>query len=240
MLSTPVQSGTVGPNLQADDHVQQQAVEQLKQLVIQLDQPTAMATLAWQLRNKLGTNFDAGWFGFGNFKALLMHAVPDVKLESSPQGLIFPAHYERLKTTLNVTVQVPEGVPSIAAQIKQLDKSFPTIARDGMLNVYQYLQEAMLAVSEQVAPNIQYVNLVSKRARALISDADIPPVPRSALDFVMKALLYTGALTAIPTSDEIGQRYCESTIARAKSLLGEISSIDETSLREWLLPSQRD
>lgn len=199
--------------------------------VTQLDRPLDLASLAWEVQREFGQDIVQDWAGFGTFKNLVRAAVPDVRLTAGPPTYVVPGQFS-IEHYPHDPRESGEQLPRAVLALKSLDGSFPAVAHDALVLVCRALAEGTQVAEDRGAPDTRFLNETTRGARDW-SAANGSPVSRRLLDYVGKALLFTGELRRDMSEVEVLSGFREATINRAHDLL-VLTEQDERELSQWL------
>lgn len=91
---SPSPAGAEPPALDKDQVVCAQekplVLAETARIVSELERPAPLASIAAQLQGTFGTGLVRDWVGYGNFKSLLVDAVPDISIQSVGPGYVIP------------------------------------------------------------------------------------------------------------------------------------------------------
>lgn len=208
------------------------AMRYLRDRLGNIERPTDLASLAWELRKKFGQDITDGWFGFGSFKALLKSSAPSVRVTSEPPSYVLPEGYEA--SAVPVSMKSSPDVPDAALILRGVDRSFPLISKERLHSAYRQLADASLHVdwNDATSYDIARLNEMTRRARELNTDDN--PLSRSHLDYISKAILFSGNLNRPLGVEEIKSIYVTSTMNRLQGVMGEVDPGKLEEVRNWL------
>ena len=84
--TVPVDKDQVAPA----QEIKQLVLAETARIVSGLERPAPLASIAAKLRGTFGTGLLSDWAGYGNFKSLLVDAVPDISIQSVGPGYVIP------------------------------------------------------------------------------------------------------------------------------------------------------
>jgi len=179
---------------------------ELRVIVQGLTRPAPLAAVAQELQTRLGPEVAAGWGSHGTFKKLLRAAVPDVRINEAGPQYVVP---EGTEVAPHMIVTIPAddadaNAPSVLRELAHYDRWVPTV---GPVRL-QYLMEALMkALADETWRDLGLLHstsasLVLREVNALtrhirdVMERDGRPINRHHLDYLLKALLWSGNLRA--------------------------------------------
>lgn len=188
------------------------AQKRLIELTSTLERPTPLASLAWELQTEFGQDITNGWFGYGNFKGLLLASVPDIRLSSEGPSYVLPAGF-----SLETYKPQDRELPAAIALLHDADQSFPLVDSDRWPILYAALAEATRALHWKGDADIRVVNELTRSARdRTIGTA--AQLPRRPVNYVALALHFANKLTPNMSADEVEGEFVRWTTRRADAL----------------------
>lgn len=207
-------------------------------LVESLRRPAALAEIAQRLQAAFGTDVTQGWGGHGTFKALLLHAVPGVRL-SSDSGYILPAGFDGV---LSLHPHDGGGVPDVVRQLRRKDRHAPALSIGRMADLLRAL-DVMLDVNTfrylEIDPaqrlDMQAMNKLTRYARDTIRGNENIAVNRTHLDFILKMLVWNGCDLLEMRGEELRKHIIENILRRAvENGLIEDADAERRNLTVWM------
>lgn len=217
-------------------------VDETRSIVQRLERPTPLATVAFQLQLLFGNHISRQhWGRFGSFKNLLLHAVPNVHIESIGPSWIIPAGFTREDVPHKQSEQQYDAadIPRIVQALRPHESNLPNVPREILSN---YLESAAAALEEalwedlQLPRNnvgIQHVTMLSKSVRDRFS-GNGGSISRARFGYILLALLKTGNLRPGLHIDEIRTIFGAYLQARIGHHGIEFTENDRAELVEWL------
>ena len=206
------------------------AMEYLRNRLSDLVKPVDLASIAWELRKEFGQEISEGWCGYGSFKALVKASIPHVRVTSEPPSLVLPQGYEAPIPT--VAPKDPD-IPISALILRGVDSKFPLIGSERLRAAFKQLAEATRQIDwdDPTPAGIPVLNALTRHARELNSETC--PVSRAHLDYIAKAVMFSGNLNRTLRVEEIRDIYTESTISRIRDV-ADLDEVQEREIRVWL------
>lgn len=198
------------------------ASEYLRRIVLALQRPMDLASIAWSVRKEFGDT--TNWFGMGSFKGLLLAAVPDVDILEEGPSYVIPKGFGGIPL---VPLTPPERskLPEAILFLRRVDRSFPILKPTQFSTCFQIVSELLnhLGPSELTIP---IINDTSKEARNRSEQLDTP-IPRSVFGYVLKALARRRGHGTEP--GEVGKDFLTAVVER---IAGLGYSVDESGYSE--------
>lgn len=225
-----------------------------------LDRPTDLAGLAWELQREFGAEISDDWFGQGSFKRFLLHAVPEGEVSTGRRGYLLPpgtapaseeAASEELApddTALDETVldepalaepaaksdPGTAAIPKWALELRLIDRGFPLLESQQWLRIYDELAQAWQRQGAgRLSPKA--ANRLTRAARDRAEDSGTP-ISRRHLDYVTKAILAVNGSGQPLDSAAIAELFSTLTLQRMADLriLGARNRKGRAVVRRWL------
>lgn len=185
-------------------------MDETRRIVESLSRPATLASIAGRLRGEFGSEITANWGGFGSFKLLLAEAVPSARLVTErppgyviPEGVDFEPEIALHSGELEI---VPDGCPEPIVKLRRYERAVPLVSAADMQSVIatiavqldeEYPKYAALGGSN---PAIAFTNMISRSVRDSLSKRGLA-VPRGQIDYLLKALLFSGNLRPLPAPE---------------------------------------
>ena len=228
----------------ADPQFPEEALlEETRTLVAGLDRPTPLAHIAIELQSLFGNHISRQhWGRFGSFKSLLLHAVPDVRIESVGPSWIIPPGFEPNDIPGYSESQQEigaHGIPAVVQKLRQFEPSIPSVSSE---ELGRYLNAAAAALDPGLWQNIgisksnlgiRDINLLSKEIRDKVNSGG-QPLGRSRLSYVLLSLLNSGNLRPGLGTEGLRQVFGSFIYARIRHHGICIDDDDEAELAVWL------
>ena len=187
------------------------ASEFLRGVVLALQEPMDLASIAWSVRKEFGDT--PNWFGTGSFKSLLLAAVPDVRILEEGPSYVMPKGYVGNPVGLSTSLE-RGGLPDAILFLRRVDRSFPTLKPTQFGVCFQIISELLSArpTSDLTLPAI---NELSKEARDRSEELN-SPIPRSVFGYVLKALAWRRGRGTEP--GDVGTDFLNTVLERIAGL----------------------
>ncbi len=212
--------------------------EETRALVDALKRPASSAEIAQGLQAAFGTDVTREWGGHGTFKALLLHAVPGVRL-SADSGYILPAGFDGV-----FSPHPHDGgeVPDVVRQLRRKDRHAPALSIGRMADLLQALDLMLeedtfrhLEIDPLQRLDIQAMNKLTRYARDAIRDNDNIAVNRTHLDFILKMLVWNDCDLLEVRGQTLRQLIVENMLRRAtENGLVEDADAEMRNLTVWM------
>ncbi|MEV4738760.1 RelA/SpoT domain-containing protein [Streptomyces sp. NPDC049555] len=204
------------------------AVRYLRDRWENLEKPIDLASLAWEMQRKFGEDIRTDWFGFQSFKSLLNVSLPEAHVTSNPPSYLLPRGFS--VSDLKATGSRRSGVPNVAFTLKVVDRRVPLVRRERLLAAYEQLAEASTSLdwSDRALQSLSGVNELTRAAK------ECGESTRARLDYIAKALLYSGNFTGPFTVERIAAAFFE-WIVKGLDEIVDLEESDLEELREWLI-----
>jgi ppGpp synthetase/RelA/SpoT-type nucleotidyltranferase len=221
-----------------------------------IDRPTDLAVLAWALQREFGAEISDDWFGHGNFKRFLHHAVPDGEISTGRQAYLLPmagghppTGAAPSDTDTDADSDADTGdparpdlptAPGPARQLRRIDQAFPMLSDAEWPVLFEHLAEAWRRV-RPVDATASTVNRLTRSARDLARGAGAP-LSRRSLDYVVKVLMASDEPPPLDRRTDISRvladRFAAQTIQRMTELriLDDSSSKAAARVERWIAP----
>ena len=181
------------------------------------------------MQREFGQGIASGWLGHETFKDLVSAAVPDARLEMDPPAYVLPPGFSAEALAIRPATR---EIPRAGFLLREIDQSFPAVSSDHWRRIYEALSAASAKVQWTGTPGLLELNALTKRARDDQSQSR-RRVTRSELDYVAKALLFSGRLAPSMSPEEIANVFT-TTLGRVES--AGIDANDAAELGPWLNP----
>ncbi len=194
-----------------------------------IDRPTDLASLAWELQRDFGAEVSDGWFGHGNFKSFVRHAVPDGEISTGRQAFLLP------RSAAPDTEEATDStIPGAARQLHRTDRAFPLLEAQQWRLLYRYLADAWAELGQKPL-TARTINQLTRSARDR-ADAAGHKVSRRHLDHVTKAIAAADTSGAPRSADELAREFTSLTVQRMLDL--RILNADhpraQSAVQAWL------
>jgi len=218
-------------------------IEETRALVANLDRPAPLASIALKLQSLFGNHISRQhWGRFGSFKALLMHAVPGVRIENIGPGWIVPTGFTRDDIPNDEADGDPKphsDVPTPIVILKGFERNLPAVPRS---ELNRYLSAAAAALDDDLwerleiskkSLGIRDVNRLSREIRDRVAIGGQILASRR-LSYILLALLNSGNLRPGLTVDDVRLLFGAFIEARFGHHGIELSADDRIQLEAWL------
>ncbi|HWJ96714.1 MAG TPA: hypothetical protein VNQ33_01060 [Acidimicrobiales bacterium] len=224
----------------------------LRQIVEGLERPTALASVAYELQKVYGPDVTKSWAGYGTFKSLLTAAAPDVAISLVGPGYVFPEGTTKaLITTTPGAVppgdqtleEVDSKIPPIVVRLRSVDRWVPCLPPDRLRELYTGIvlvlahetwDELGFTNGSPGSIGLAQINELTRLARDRLAIEGIT-LNRHHLDYVLKALLWSGNLRAGLPPDQAVEIVRQWIYNRAVAMgLSSDPPTDLDSLTDWL------
>lgn len=210
---------------------------EVRTIVNNLDRPAALTEISQQVQSKFGTELTRGWAGYGTFRNLLDKAVPEGAAIGVPPGVVIPVGKFQEGS---FEIGVDREIPSLITRLRQRDRNTPAISSRKIAHVLGVVHDALsaevwtdLGLPTDGSLAIRDVNTLSRYARNTGSEKG-EIVSRSHLDYIFKALLWSGNLRPDLGLSEIGAQLVEHLLTRATQLGFDSTATDRREIENWL------
>lgn len=187
-------------SLDTELDVREALISETRRVVDGLTKPATLAEVAQQIQSNFGREITFSWGGYKSFKALLRSAVPEAVINETPPGVLIPAG-----TTIPSTpyqVQDPkfdDDVPPLIIRLRSYDRNVPAVGRGGVRELLEDVEHLLthevwdLLNIESGPVGLRELNTLSKKGRDDAQERG-SSITRSALDYALKALYFSGNL----------------------------------------------
>jgi len=204
------------------EDLRQALVSRTRRIVAGLTKPATLAEVAHLVRADFGREVTGSWGGFGTFKALVKGAVPEATVVEGAPGILYPPGFDAADERAALVDDETEGTPSTVLRLRAFDHTVPLGASDRVAVVLDVLMTVLnevtwdeLGVNRSV-PGIRDINALSKKGREIAAERGLN-VSRPALDYFLKALLFSGNLRPSVDRQQVAVIISRSIVARAMS-----------------------
>ena len=225
-----------------------------------LDRPTALASLAWQLQREFGAEISDDWFGHRGFKRFLRHALPDAAFSTGRQPYLLPPEPTRSEIlddkmpgdtmpgdkehdgkapdgkaeAVEETEAVQSTVPGAARQMRRVDRSFPLLETDQWTDLFDHLAEAWRRAGS-VSFSTRVVNQMTRSARDR-AEAGGTSLSRRHFDYVARTVMAAHDGVEPMPADQLAQTFSELILQRMADLriLDSTPGRAHAAMARWL------
>jgi len=167
---------------------------------------------------------ESDWYGAGSFRAFLALYLDDLSYDGAPPGYVFdPARHS--------AADIPRG------QKVDLDpflQQVCTVTGAPALSAASY-RTLFTTLADDLASHPFHLTLTPKRIRDR-TDLLGKSVPRSAIAFVIKGLIYAGQSVAPPASaTSLAEAWARNVCALCANAQMPLTEEDERVIREWIV-----
>ncbi|GAA2421962.1 GTP pyrophosphokinase [Mycolicibacterium llatzerense] len=220
-------------------------LDETRSIVEKLDKPTTLASVAFQLQTLFGNHISRQhWGRFGNFKSLLLEAVPNVHIENVGPSWIIPPGFTRDDIPGDLAEfdrkYTNSDIPEVIRKLRQFDTSVPAVPSS---DLKRYIDSAGAALDDNLwnelevprnnGVGIQHVNLLSKTIRDRMYTAG-HPLSRPKLGYILLALLNTGNLRPGLGIDAVKTVLSAFLISRIRHNGIDLAESDVAEINTWL------
>jgi ppGpp synthetase/RelA/SpoT-type nucleotidyltranferase len=218
-------------------------IEETQRVVLALTKEAPLARVAERVQANFGTNLAKSWGGFGSFSKLVQAAVPEATLVADrPPGYVFPPGItpsSDITDRSDSAVPAPPDTPDVVRRLQRHDRAVPLISSidliatiDGIAHRLHTTQLAGLGIDLR-SPGIKQTNVLARQVRDDLQE-DGRLLFRPQIDYLLKALLFSGNLRADLAPDEIATVTMSFIWSRAQ-MLGAVADAvsDREDLSNW-------
>ncbi|MBN8867142.1 MAG: hypothetical protein J0H98_06285 [Solirubrobacterales bacterium] len=206
-----------------------------------INAPISFAELAFETRRELGADAAHYWFGYGNFKNLLLNSVPQEQVALTGPGYVIPDgskpdDFALLKSRDHTS---PAGIQ----RLRKLDNSFPAIEAETWPLLFAAVSEATGILAKKrkhQQGNVSgfHLPIIARDATATGENHNLG---RNALNYVSRYVQFSQDLDAELSPTEIANIFVDAQTSRLRRLGTRETDIEETEA--WLRgysPGERD
>ncbi|MFE4358748.1 GTP pyrophosphokinase family protein [Kitasatospora sp. NPDC056800] len=206
------------------------AMRYLRERLDALSRPIDLASLAWELQREFGQEVSQGWFGFPSFKALVRASHGSVAITDQPPAYVIPDGF--IAPSAPHSSASSSDVPDVATAMRRLDRNLPVLSKGQLRAACERLSVATNEADwNKRASDLARVNDLTRRARE--AEVDIEFISRTNLDYIAKALLFSGKLKGPLTPADVMNIYCTWTVKRLDGIVA-LEEEERAALEEWL------
>jgi len=225
--------------------LRQALVDETRRIVGKLTRQAPLAQVSGLVQGAFGREISNDWGGFGSFRALLEAAVPEATVVSTPPGYVvppgvLPSGVVGIEAT---TGEHPDDVPGVPQVIRRLhlhDRSLPEVGQAAIGALIEAIADALSSdhlSSLEIdlrSPGIRDTNALAKHLRDRLLESPTP-FSRSQIDYMLKALLFSGNLRAGIDTQAVGEILAGWFMSRGQ-MLGAVTDPveDRDEIRDWV------
>jgi hypothetical protein len=167
---------------------------------------------------------ESDWYGAGSFRAFLALYLDDLSYEAAPPGYVFdPARHS--------TADIPRvdrvDLGPFLQQVCTVTGA-PALSAEAYRTLFRTL-------AEDLAAHPFHLTLTSKRVRDR-TDLLGEPVPRNAIAFVIKGLIYVGqGMTAAASARSLAEAWARNVCSLCATAQMPLTEEDEQAIHAWIV-----
>jgi len=220
------------PSAQArvQQHANVEAVaEAIRNAVRASDRPLTSAAAAHAARAVDPAIKESGWYGAGTFRAFLELHVADLPYEPTVPGYVLdPARHSASDIPKTERIEVDPFLQQVSTVT-----GVPALPPEAYRVLFSALAEDLQQHAFSLYPT-------SKRMRDK-TDLAGTPVPRNAINYVIKGLKYAGQpLTNSTTARELAEAWVDNVYALCENAQMPLTDDDRQGIRAWITDSALD
>jgi len=201
--------------------------------------PLSFAELAFEARREFGPEASHYWFGYGNFKRLLVDSIPTAQVVETGPGYVIPLG--KSPQDFDLEKGGNDSLPTGIRRLRNIDDSFPAVDSEIWPKLFAAISEASEQISRQARAEPPSIYGLSMVARDQTPTGKASNLGRNSLNYVARCILFTEDLRNPLSPTYVANLFVDSQTARLRRLGTPQSDIDDAEawLRGYLPPGQK-